>query len=94
MSTWNMFSLEVAKEKETIRAYGGPLSPRLPRCGDTYKAQALRELAKNQIFEQTLADLEKRQHLFWNLLDGVPPEDLAKANGMPLHEVAAILAKL
>jgi DNA-directed RNA polymerase specialized sigma24 family protein len=94
MKTHNMFREEVAKETEMIRNYGGPKAPRLPNHADTYKAQALRELAKRLIYEQEIDEWERRFRSVFTLLDGVSPEDLAKVNGLPVEECRKRLASL
>ncbi len=52
--TWNMWSEDVAQERQTQRE----LSPRYPRpSADSYKAQALRELATRLEQDETIATL-------------------------------------
>lgn len=83
MPRWNPFSTEVAEERHKIKIYGR----NLPRVGDSYKAQALRELAKNQILEQKIIDLSASLGAAIDLLDGVSDEDIVRFTGFSLQEV-------
>ena len=77
MNTWNMWSDEVAKERQLLRDYKNP-----PRNKDTYKAQALRELSLRLNFEQEIFELKQRLGAAQDLLDGATAEELDRVNGM------------
>jgi hypothetical protein len=83
MPHWNSFSTEVAEERHKIRSYG----KNLPAAKPSYKAQALRELAKNQILEQKIKDLEQSLAAAVDLLDGVSDEDIVRFTGFSLQVV-------
>lgn len=54
---WNMFSQEVRAERQRCRDYGlNKVNERLPTT--SYKAQALRELARNMELQEAVHDLE------------------------------------
>lgn len=60
MPYWNMFSPEVSKERTTVRNYGlHNVENRVPHQ-DSYKSQALRELAKRLECQQQLLELTRR----------------------------------
>ena len=56
---WNRFSEEVAVERQTVRAYG--IDKVMDRCreGDSYKAQALRQLAMRLELEEKLKEFQQ-----------------------------------
>lgn len=83
MPHWNSFSTEVAEERHKIRSYG----KNLPAAKPSYKAQALRELAKNQILEQKIIDLSASLGAAIDLLDGVSDGDIVRFTGFSLQEV-------
>jgi hypothetical protein len=83
MPHWNSFSTEVAEERHKIKSYG----KNLPAAKPSYKAQALRELAKNQILEQKIKDLEQSLAAAVDLLDGVSDEDIVRFTGFSLQVV-------
>jgi hypothetical protein len=83
MPHWNSFSTEVAEERHKIKSYG----KNLPAAKPSYKAQALRELAKNQILEQKIKDLEQSLAAAVDLLDGVSDEDIVRFTGFSLQAV-------
>jgi hypothetical protein len=83
MPHWNSFSTEVAEERHKIRSYG----KNLPAAKPSYKAQALRELAKNQILEQKIKDLEQSLAAAVDLLDGVSDDDIVRFTGFSLQVV-------
>lgn len=68
MTTWNMFSREVSEERSTVRAYGVDNIENRVRHGDSYKAQALRELAKRLELEEKIKELKRQVN---DLLDRV-----------------------
>jgi len=61
MKNWNMWSNEVAKERSMLTDYGYPRKghSQLPTIPDTFKAQALRELAKRLVLEDLLQEAKK-----------------------------------
>lgn len=63
MTTWNRFSEEVNRERQNIADYGGyeNYTNRI-RCGDSYKSQALRELAGRIYFQDKCKQSESENH--------------------------------
>lgn len=64
MPTWNPYHVEVAAERRLLRTHKTP-----PRCGDSYKAQALRELAQRLNDAEDAQVLKDRQARLVDLLD-------------------------
>lgn len=79
MPKWNMFDPEVAKERQKIRDYG---TKNLPTCQDSYKYQALRQLALNQIYEDQITELKSRLDAAIDILDGVEAAEIVRFSGM------------
>ena len=79
MAHWNMFSAEVAKERQTVRAYGlEKIADRL-RHSDSYKAQALRELAMRLEYAEQVKELNRENGRLIDRLEAAELErDLAK----------------
>lgn len=69
MATWNMFSADVAQERDTVRAYG--LENVMDRCrqGDSYKAQALRQLAMRLELEEQVKTLRREINVLINRVE-------------------------
>jgi chromosome segregation ATPase len=63
---WNQFSEEVREERRTVRAYGPDKVQDRVREGDSYKAQALRQLAMRLELEEKIGGL---QNEIANLID-------------------------
>ena len=82
MSKWNPWGEEVGREKAMLLDYGGIGSKTLPRCVDSYKAQALRMLALYQLAEERIQNLEDSMGAAIALVDGENGETLHKHNGM------------
>ena len=92
MPAWNQWSEDVAKERDTVRNYGGP--GKAPRHENTYKAQALRLLAEKQLMEGQISDLQHRVNAAVDLLDGASVALLADALRMEDKEVSVLLGRL
>ena len=60
MPRWNRFSDEVMKERRTVRAYGLTRIMDAVREPDSYKGQALRQLAMRLELEDKVKELEAR----------------------------------
>ena len=75
---WNQFSPEVEAERRMIRDYGECV----PKCGDNYKAQALRELAMRLNKESQIEDLMRRIAACVDLLDCMDARVIAQQTGM------------
>jgi hypothetical protein len=91
---WNPFSDELATEKQKVRDYGIKVhyNGRVKFAIDdrvhidSYKAQALRELAKREILEDMVHDLAQLKELVVNQFDGVSAEEMAAQSGRPVSE--------
>ena len=79
MAHWNMFSAEVLKERRTVRDYGlEKIADRL-RHGDSYKSQALRELAMRLEYAEQVKELNREIGRLIDRLEAAELErDLAK----------------
>lgn len=66
MPSWNMFSDEVREERRRVRAYGLSKIMDRVREPDSYKGQALRQLAMRLELEQEVKDLRESIN---NLID-------------------------
>ena len=75
---WNQFSPEVDAERRVIKEYG----KYLPRCGDNFKAQALRELALRLEKECEIEDLRRRLAAAVDLLDCLDAKVIARETYM------------
>jgi len=64
MPTWNRYDETVFRECALLRAYGVTGRERephhVPRAGDSYKAQALRELAYHCILQETIREQQSQ----------------------------------
>lgn len=59
MATWNQFAEEVREERRTVRAYGVEKVNERVRV-DSYKAQALRELALRLELQSELDEVKRQ----------------------------------
>lgn len=59
MATWNQFAEEVREERRTVRAYGVAKVNERIRV-DSYKAQALRELALRLELQSELDEVKRQ----------------------------------
>lgn len=94
MKTHSIFGPEFAEECETIRAYGGYASKTLPRHADTFKAQALRQLALSELMRERIKELEASLAAARALTDGVSAEEIAAVNGYSAEECRNLLKKI
>ncbi len=93
MATWNQFSDEVRKERQTIRAYGLHNPGRWPNV-NSYKAQALRMLAVSLEMEDHVRSLESMHAATIDLLDCANDLDaLAGSLNMSVDEVTRLRNK-
>jgi hypothetical protein len=70
MPTWNMFSDEVAAERQKVRNYGVDKIENFPGMSThSYKAQALRELAKRLVLQDEVKSLKSENGDLINKLE-------------------------
>ena len=94
MKTHNQSGAEVSAEKQLIRDYGGYASRKLPEHADTFKAQALRQLALCALMRERIEELEAALSAARTMIDGISPAEMAELNGYDASENRKWMAKV